>query len=634
MRKPTYYHLFYADLILFSVLFILHRALTFSMLNADVLTGTRQGSGFLVGVLSDIWTAGLLALLSAGWHRLLWQKLTPGRASRMRWIFFTLVALLLASHQSYVEFFGFTMMAFHLRYLYDSAFIVANGQSLFSWPLAVHLGGLTLVLLLQHGLGAKPPRPYAHARFIAVLLGLVFLHNRNIHWRVQWFIPENLQMNLLEKLYVQLSKAKAIEPVNAEERARLLTLMRLPHSAKDFSAFIREVQQAPAGAVHPISAKLKEEWQRSLENQRKPLIALVLLESLRPAETGYFAPHAPSLTPHLDQLAASSIVFTNAYSTGSVTRGGQEAVFCGHISSRDTSLMRYDAVAPIRCLSDQLQKPLPQGGRAETFWYHGGNGLFDNQLSFWRKHGIQQILTQDHFAAEAPHTSWGVGDITFLQRSAMEIKKRRDSTEADALVGMLLTVSNHIPWDLPSDLVPWALPQNAQHLSYRTTAYTDHALRLFTERLKADGIWGDTLLILASDHGNQVPAYQDIYPDRPTAVARLQSHINLIVTGGLAEKALRDLNLRSMKRTELVSQVDISQLLAETLGLHDFPSMGENPFREERRLPVLSRLEQHLFDPASQSLLDPSSWQSRPEAGDSERNILFYRSYIDYISTK
>jgi hypothetical protein len=62
--------------------------------------------------------------------------------------------------------------------------------------------------------------------------------------------------------------------------------------------------------------------------------------------------------------------------------------------------------------------------------------------------------------------------------------------------------------------------------------------------------------------------------------------------------------------------------------------MGENPFHEKRRLPVLSRLEQHLFDPASQSLLDPSAWQSRPQDGDSERNILFYRSYIDYISTR
>src|SRR5690606_9841909 len=103
--------------------------------------------------------------------------------------------------------------------------------------------------------------------------------------------------------------------------------------------------------------------------------------------------------------------------------GGQEAVFCGHISSRDTSLMRFDAVAPIRCLSDALQKPLPDGARVETFWYHGGNGLFDNQVSFWHKHGVQQLLTQDHFPAQTPRTSWGVGDISFVRRSAMELKK-------------------------------------------------------------------------------------------------------------------------------------------------------------------------------------------------------------------
>jgi hypothetical protein len=645
MHKPTYYRLFYTDFLLFAVLFILHRGFTFTTLNADVLTGARQWSGFFVGTLSDLWIAGLLALLSAGWHALLGRRFKSGTVQKLRAFFFLIVALLLASHQSYVEFFGFTMMAFHLRYLYDSAFILANGQSLFSWPLAVYLGLLVLVLLLQSGRRKESPRRYQGAIFGAVLLTLVILHNRNIHWRVQWFIPENLQVNLLEKIFTQLSKSKAIEPVSAEERERLLTLLRLPHAAKDFPGLMRQVKENPAGPLHPVSGKIREHWQASLMSQRKPLMAVVLLESLRPAETGYFAPGSPSLTPTLDKLAATSIVFTNAYSTGSVTRGGQEAVFCGHISSRDTSLMRYDAVAPIRCVSDLLQKPLPDGGQVETFWHHGGNGLFDNQLSFWRKHGMQRVMTQEDFAQDAPHTSWGVGDLTFLQKSAKELKKRREESTAVAQVGMLLTVSNHIPWDVPHDVTPWALPLDAKHLSYRTTAYTDHALRLFMEHLKAAGLWDDALIIFASDHGNQVPAYQDIYPDRSTAMARLQSHINFIIAGGLAEKALRDLRLPSLLRDGLVSQVDISQFLADILGLQDFSSMGENPFHDKRQLPVLSRLEQHLFDPASQTLMDSSAWQSRPSFDvmampnepsweAKERNLLFYRSYIDYISSK
>jgi len=634
MRKPSYYTLFYADFILLAAIFILHRSFTFSMLNNDALSGMRQSSGFFVGMLSDLWIAGLLALLTAGWHRLLAQKLTPGLVQKFRWTLFTGVTLLLASHQSYVEFFGFTMMAFHLRYLYDSAFILANGQSLFSWSLLAYLGLLLAVLIFQTGLGKRRPSRHATGQFIAVLLGLVLLHNRNIHWRVQWFVPENLQVNLLERLYIQLKNAKAIEPVTDDERSRLVGLLRLPASAKDFPGILREVKENPAGPVHPIGAKLKEQWQHSLRAKRKPLVAVLLLESLRPAETGYFAPGTPSLTPQLDQLAASSIVFTNAWSTGSVTRGGQEAVFCGHISSRDTSLMRYDAVAPIRCLSDQLQKPLPDGGRVETFWHHGGNGLFDNQASFWRKRGIEQILTQDQFAADTPQTSWGVGDISFLNRSALELEKRRQESSADAFLGMLLTVTNHIPWEMPGDIVPWALPRDAKHPSYRTTAYTDRAIGVFVERLKQQNMWDDMLLILVTDHGNQVPPYQVLYKDRTTAAARLQSHMNLIITGGLATQALNDLQLTHLQWNDLVSQVDISRLIADIMGLDEFPSMGENLFHTDRRLPVLSRLEQHLFDPAGQSLLDPKLWQSRPLLGDGERNILFYRSYIDYISTK
>jgi hypothetical protein len=577
--------------------------------------------------------AGLLALLSAGWHRLLWQKLRASRAMKLRALLFFVMALLLTSHQSYVEFFGFTMMAFHLRYLYDSAFIAANGQSMLGWPLAVYLALTAIILIFQSRLGKVRLR-HGGKIFVAVLLLLVFLHNRNIHWRVQWFIPENLQMNVLEKLHSQLIRSKAIEPVSAAERERLLALLQLPPTAKDFPGLLREVKDHPTGSAHPISQRLKEQGQNAVAAKQKPIVAVMLLESLRPAEIGYFAPGTPSLTPQLDRLAQTSIVFMNAWSTGSVTRGGQEAVFCGHISSRDTSLMRYDAVAPIRCLSDVLQKPLPRGERVETFWYHGGNGLFDNQVSFWQKHGMQQLLTQDHFPSESPRTSWGVGDITFLRRSAAELKKRQQETEADALAGMLLTVTNHIPWDMPRDVVPYALPEQAQHPSYLTTAYTDHAIGLFVERLRELGLWDSTLLILATDHGNQVPPYHDLYKDRSTSAARLQSHMNFMITGGLAEKALQDLKLSQLKRDALVSQVDISRFLADTLGLDDFSSMGEDPFHSARRLPVLSRLEQHLFDPATQSLWAPNAWQSRPLDGDAEQNILFYRAYIDYISTR
>jgi len=185
MRKPTYYQQFYADFVLFAVLFVLHRAFTFTALNADVLTGARQWSGLFVGTLSDLWVAGLLALLSAAGLGLLGLKFKPGTVQKLRALFFLIVTLLLASHQSYVEFFGFTMMAFHLRYLYDSAFILANGQSLFSWPLAVYLGVLALALLLQSGRKKEPQGRYQGMIFGAVLVTLVILHNRNIHWRVQ-----------------------------------------------------------------------------------------------------------------------------------------------------------------------------------------------------------------------------------------------------------------------------------------------------------------------------------------------------------------------------------------------------------------------------------------------------------------
>src|SRR5690349_19071702 len=107
MRKPNFYSSYYADLIAYTVLFILHRAFCFTSLNAGLLSGARQWAGFFVGTLSDIWMAGLLALLSAGLFQLLWAATTTFWAPKLRALWFLAVTLLLASHQSYVEFFGF-----------------------------------------------------------------------------------------------------------------------------------------------------------------------------------------------------------------------------------------------------------------------------------------------------------------------------------------------------------------------------------------------------------------------------------------------------------------------------------------------------------------------------------------------
>ncbi len=387
--------------------------------------------------------------------------------------------------------------------------------------------------------------------------------------------------------------------------------------------------------MHPVAPRLRELFASAVTARAKPLLIIVLLESLRPAETGYFNRKVPSLTPHLDRLADQGIAFTHAYSTGSVTRGGQEAVLCGYLGSRDTSLMRSDTRVQVACLPDLTVRSRLPSERGEAFWYHGGDARFDNQLEFWREHQIKETLTERDFAAAVPRTGWGVGDVSFFARAGKELRALRERTPSSYLLGLLLSVTNHIPWQLPRDLPPSAvLPTTSAHPSYITTAYTDAALGQFVEDLRTSGLWTQTVLMVLSDHGNNVPPYSDLYGQDALRDGFLQSHINFFISGGMTEQALRAIDAREVRLDHTVSQAGAAALAAYIVGLPDARFMADNPLRLHSQLPVVARLEESLFVPRLGRLFSEKdvARQVPPTSPPEERHaLLFYRAFLEHI---
>jgi phosphoglycerol transferase MdoB-like AlkP superfamily enzyme len=390
-------------------------------------------------------------------------------------------------------------------------------------------------------------------------------------------------------------------------------------------------------AVDPIAAHLHDAFAARRAAGRKPLALVILLESLRPSETGYFAPDKPSLTPTLDAVHAHGITFTKALSTGSVTRGAQEAIFCGYLGSRDTSLMRGGAVARVDCLPDYIRRQSDQGGpKGDVFWFHGGEGRFDGQLEFWRSRGVGQLISLQDFPSDAPRTGWGVSDRTFFERAAGSIAKLRQDSPADYELGMLLSVTNHIPWDLPRDAtVSPAANGELGHPSYYTTAYTDAAVGELLAGLRTTGVWQDALIVIASDHGNNVPPYADLYGQSPTRDTWLQSHVNLLLTGGLVDEALAAAGRPSLTIDRLVSQTDIATTLAAVAGV-DARLMGESLFAAHRQLPVLADLEEGVFDPVDERLFRRAEVVGvalRTLSPGERKAMLYYRAFLQYINS-
>ncbi|MCX6126406.1 MAG: sulfatase-like hydrolase/transferase [Proteobacteria bacterium] len=582
---------FFKTFLSFFVIALAHRGLSIDYLGSGAAPSPSEfRADVIVGMWSDLWVSVFMAtpIFLIEFFALSSRKYTPRAAAAWLGIW----VILTAGHQNYVEFFRHGILPFHLSYLVDKSFLAANGSSFFSQHSAVILavGTLGVVFILFR----STPKAFTKTAILKSYTGIAVLgitcHAANIRWRVQWFVPENLQAHYLEHLYAGLSTKKPPRSLDPTD----LKLLRSVTGAENGARLRRELTPRSRGQSKEITL-FQEKVSLAREEGRTPIIVLLLSESFRPADAGWTrGPNdAPSLTPNLDSLAGSGILFKAAFSSGPVTRAGQEASWCGVPTGTNTSLMRSFAQFKTPCISD-----LGRNAGSEVLWIHGGDSRFDNQESFWRTHGVSSFVLKSDFDADAPMTGWGISDLKVLAQAAETVFQSSKASPPRIVQAMILSVTNHIPWDLPRDAPEFLKALATTHPSHKTTAYFDFALGEFVRALKAKNIWRDTLLIVSGDHGNFEPPRNTSYAERlPDRFELLASHINLVVSGGITEEIMSETGI-SGEMSQPVSQAQIAPFLAavasyETEVFLDVPLFDESPW------PVASDLNQYLYLPAS-----------------------------------
>jgi len=286
----------------FSVVFIafaVHRFLTFKFLSEAVIPESPMRA-FLVGSLSDLWVGFLLALVISP-VSFAARKIGKYVGDTTQTSFVLVFTGILSLHQGYVEFFKFQIEPFHLSYLTDLQFIDSNAASFITTNNLILSGIVVVASFLMYfrkdRFGARK-RSWTAIGFLAVIA--LIAHNRNIHYRVQWFIPENLQTNVFESLYLRFKKLGPLERLQLEDflvAKKLYNNGSTAHVEDRYKSTIYSYSLLKNRVTHPVSASLKQTFQQQVDSGLKPIIIIVLLESLRPAETGLFAPDQKSLTP-------------------------------------------------------------------------------------------------------------------------------------------------------------------------------------------------------------------------------------------------------------------------------------------------------------------------------------------------
>lgn len=160
--------------------------------------------------------------------------------------------------------------------------------------------------------------------------------------------------------------------------------------------------------------------------------------------------------------------------------------------------------------------------RGAVFFTHSGNeytatpdilnsygyftaSLHANNKSFWNRDIMYDSLGYDRFyslpdyeVTEENSVGWGLKDVDFFEQSIQHLKEMPKPFYAK-----FITLTNHFPFELGEDdrfIEPYTSNDKTVNNYFPTVRYTDEALKIFVERLKEEGLYEDSIIVLYGDH--------------------------------------------------------------------------------------------------------------------------------------
>jgi len=223
---------------------------------------------------------------------------------------------------------------------------------------------------------------------------------------------------------------------------------------------------------------------------KKHNVMLVMIESLSADFMGTFG-NQRNLTPHLDQLARESLLFTRLYATGTRTTRGLEAVTLSIPPTPGRSIVkRIGHESGMSSLGNVLKEK----GFDVRFIY-GGRGYFDNMNAFFSGNGYS-IIDQNSTPKEEIGfaNAWGMADEYLFDQA---IKAADSAQQADKpFFYHIMTTSNHRPYSYPEGRID--IPSGTGRDG--AIKYTDWAIGNFIENAKQHAWFDNTLFVFVADH--------------------------------------------------------------------------------------------------------------------------------------
>lgn len=241
----------------------------------------------------------------------------------------------------------------------------------------------------------------------------------------------------------------------------------------------------------------------------RPNLVFLIMEGLRSEEIGAYGGTIPGLTPNLDRLAREGTRVERFYSNGNHTPEGELAIWYGLMPSPYEVVMTTRYETPMTGLPELLQR----AGWKSFLWIHNGDQNFYRRDRFYEPRGFMTIDGRD-FPPREPRTNWGFSDRALARRAVTAL-----DAASEPFASEILTVSNHHPFQLPSDAqthMTGLPPERRGFIPFgtgglvvglhtvpmlKTMHYTDEAIGYFFDLARTRPWFSRTVFVIVSDHG-------------------------------------------------------------------------------------------------------------------------------------
>lgn len=196
------------------------------------------------------------------------------------------------------------------------------------------------------------------------------------------------------------------------------------------------------------------------------------------------------VTPYLDAIADSALLFTNLYAIGTRTIYGLEAVTLGAPPKPGQSVIKRPNNENMFSIGQIFKS---RGYRIK--YIYGGYGYFDNMNHFFSNNGYEIVDRNDFGKEEITFgNTWGVCDQDLFNKALKECDESFASGKP--FYNHIMTTSNHRPFTYPDGVID--IPSHTSRAG--GVKYCDLAIGEFIQKARQKPWFNNTLFVIVADH--------------------------------------------------------------------------------------------------------------------------------------